>query len=121
MSKHAALFAVAFIVLIAALCYAQVNLSGGGPLPTLTGTTSSIGGGALLAGACATGTVAITGSTTGMPVAVAPSAGTDPTNGGVLGVAWEGRVSSNGTVTVSVCAPIAGTPTAAAYNVRVIQ
>lgn len=87
----------------------------------LTGTTGSIGGGVLVAGACATGTVAITGSTTSMTVTVSPAAGVDPTNGGVLGVSWDGRVSANGTVTVSVCTPIAGTPTAANYNVRVIQ
>lgn len=87
----------------------------------LSGTTGSIGGGLLVAGACATGTVAITGSTTSMTVTVSPAAGVDPTNGGVLGVSWDGRVSANGTVTVSVCTPIAGTPTAATYNVRVIQ
>lgn len=88
---------------------------------TLSGTTGSIGGGLLVAGACATGTVAVTGSTTSMTVTVSPAAGVDPTNGGVLGVSWDGRVSANGTVTVSVCTPIAGTPTAATYNVRVIQ
>lgn len=39
----------------------------------LTGTTGSIGGGALLAGACVSGTVAVTGSTTAMTVSVTPN------------------------------------------------
>lgn len=119
--KHVRLIIILAFAAFLIPAFAEMNISGGGSLPTLVGTTSSIGGGALLAGACATGTVAVIGSTTGMPVVAAPAAGTDPTNGGVLGVAWEGRVSVNGTVTVSVCAPIAGTPAAAAYNVRVIQ
>jgi hypothetical protein len=86
---------------------------------TLSGTTSSIGGGALLAGACATGTAIVTGATTSMAVSVSPAGGVDPTNGAVLGVSWNARVSAANTVTVSVCSPIAGTPAAAAYNVRV--
>ena len=58
---------------------------------------------------------------TGMAVVVSPSGGIDPTNNNVLGATWEGFVSSPNTVTVKVCAPVAGTPAAAAYNVRVIQ
>lgn len=85
----------------------------------LSGTTGSIGGGALLAGACATGTVTVTGATTSMAAVASPAAGVDPSNGGVLGVAIDARVSSANTVTVSVCSPIAGTPTAATYAVRV--
>lgn len=81
----------------------------------LTGTTTSIGGSALAAGACASGTVSITNSTTAMAVAVSPV-----TNPGT-GFTWQGYVSAAGTVTVEVCAISAGTPTASTYNVRVIQ
>jgi hypothetical protein len=81
----------------------------------LAGTTTSIGGGALTAGACTTGTVAVTSASTGMAVAVSPV--TDPGTS----ITWEGFVSSAGTVTVRVCALIAATPTAVAYNVRVLQ
>lgn len=83
--------------------------------PALSGTTSSIGGGALLAGACASGTVAVTNSTTAMAVAATPV--TYPGDGAY----WMGYVSTNGTVTVKVCAAVALTPSASTYNVRVIQ
>jgi hypothetical protein len=83
--------------------------------PVLAGTTGSIGGGALGAGACTTGTVAVTSSTTAMAVAVSPVA--DPGTS----VSWQGFVSSAGTVTVRVCALVATTPTATTYNVRVLQ
>jgi hypothetical protein len=82
---------------------------------TLSGTTGSIGGSALTAGQCASGTVSVSGSTTSMTVSVSPN--TYPGDGFIP---W-GYVSSSGTVTVKVCAELAGTPTASTYNVRVIQ
>lgn len=87
-----------------------------GNLP-LSGTSASIGGTALAGGACASGTVAVTGATTSMAVVVSPAGGTSPGTGFI----WHGYVSSSGTVTVQVCAVVAGTPAAATYNVRVIQ
>lgn len=78
-------------------------------------TTGSIGGGALLAGACASGTVAVTNSTTAMVVTASPV--TYPGDGAY----WMAYVSTAGTVTVKVCAAVALTPTASAYNVRVLQ
>ncbi len=81
----------------------------------LSGTTPAIGGGALLAGACASDTVAVTSSTTAMSVSVTPV--TYPGDG----VTWSGYVSSAGTVTVKVCGIIAVTPTSSTYNVRVLQ
>ena len=83
----------------------------------LTGTTGSIGGSALTAGTCASGTVGVTSSTTAMAVAVSPV--TYPGDA----FTWEGYVSTAGTVTVKVCPNLAagGTPTASTYNVRVIQ
>jgi hypothetical protein len=81
----------------------------------LSGTTGSIGGSALLAGQCSTGTVSITGATTGMAVVATPV--TYPTAGNF----WQSYVSSAGTVTVAVCAAVADTPTATTYNVRVLQ
>lgn len=83
--------------------------------PNLSATTSSIGGSALAAGACSTGTAAVTGATTSMSVVATPV-----TYPGAP-YYWSGYVSAAGTVTVTVCAAIAGTPIASAYNVRVIQ
>ena len=80
-----------------------------------SGTTGSIGGGALLAGACTSGTVAVAVATTAMGVVATPSAYPGD------GIWWEGYVSSAGTVTVKVCAAVAATPSAETYNVRVIQ
>lgn len=85
------------------------------PCGTLTGTTGSIGGGALLAGACTSGTVAVTNAATNMAVQVSPN--TYPGDG-IYETAY---VSPAGTVIVKVCAAIAATPTAGTYNVRVIQ
>ncbi len=84
----------------------------GTPIRAVTG---SIGGGALGAGACASGTVAVVGSTTGQAVQASPE--TYPGDG----FSWSGYVSAAGTVTVNVCALVAATPGATAYNVRVLQ
>lgn len=92
-----------------------LTVKGATVLGNLVGTSSSIGGSALAAAACATGTVSISGATTAMAVAVSPVA-----NPGT-GYVWEGYVSAAGTATVNVCAIAAGTPTATTYNVRVIQ
>lgn len=81
----------------------------------LSGTSGSIGGGALLAGACTSGTVSITGATTSMVAIAAPN--TYPGDGNI----WSAQVTSANTVTVRVCAVIASTPTASTYNVRVIR
>ena len=84
-------------------------------LPSLAGTSGSLGGSALSAGGATTGTVNVPGATTSMAVVVTPSA--YPGNG----VDWAGYVSSSGVVTVVITAIIAVTPTATTYNVRVIQ
>jgi hypothetical protein len=81
----------------------------------LTGTTGSIGGSALAVGACTSGTVNVTGATTSMTAVATPV--TYPGDG----MLWRPYVSAAGVVTVKVCAYVAGTPTASAYNVRVIQ
>ncbi len=84
------------------------------PVP-LAGTTGSIGGSALTAGGCASGTATITGATTSMVPKSSPN--TYPGDGMV----WESYMSAANTVTVKVCAVTAGTPAASTYNVRVIQ
>lgn len=91
--------------------------SSGSPVaaPALVGTTPSIGGAALLAGAAASNTVNVAGATTGMAVSVTPV--TYPGDG----VVWSGYVSSPGVVTVKVTGVIAVTPVASTYNVRVTQ
>jgi hypothetical protein len=83
----------------------------------ITGTTSSIGGSALAAGVCITGTASVSGVSTAMAVAVSPAA--DPGTG----FTWNAWVSSTTTVTVRVCniSGASATPTAETYNVRVSQ
>lgn len=83
--------------------------------PILTGTTGSIGGGALLAGACTSGTVSVTGAATSMTTIATPAS--YPGDGAM----WDSYVSTAGVVTVKVCAVVALTPSASAYNVRVVQ
>jgi len=80
----------------------------------LTGTSASIGGSALTAGQCASGTATISGVTTSMVAKADPN--TYPGDGYV----WQAYIASSGSVTVKVCAIAAGTPTASTYNVRVI-
>ncbi len=82
----------------------------------LTGTTGSIGGSALTAGTCTSGTATVTGATTSMAVIATPA--TYPGDG----ADWLPYVSAAGTVTVKVCNSTTGslTPTASTYNVRVI-
>jgi hypothetical protein len=91
------------------------NITANNVKPVLSGTTASIGGGALLAGGCSTGTVTVTGATTSMAVVASPT--TYPG----AGAYWQAYVSSANTVTVGVCATIALTPTASTYNVRILQ
>jgi len=81
----------------------------------LSGISSSIGGSALASGACSSSTISITGSTTSMGVNITPN--TYPGDN----FYYRGYVSTNGTVTIKVCASVAGTPTSSTYNVRVIQ
>lgn len=80
-----------------------------------SGTTSSIGGSALTAGNCSSGTVTVAGAAPGMPVTVSTS------NGTFLGGSFnlQASVTSANTVTVNVCAVVAGTPTAETYVVNV--
>ncbi len=92
-----------------------LTLAGLAVLPYLSGTTGTITPGALLAGACGSGTATVTGVTTGMSLAATPV--TYPGDG----TYWLAYVSGANTVTVKVCVAVAGTPGATAYNVRAIQ
>jgi hypothetical protein len=105
------------IALWSGSCSSSTFLNGAGACaaPTLSGTSSSIGGGALAAGACASTTVTVTGAATTMAVEASPVA--DPGTGNY----WQAFVSSSNTVTVRICAAVADTPTATTYNVRVLQ
>jgi hypothetical protein len=82
--------------------------------PSLSGTTGTIAGTALL-GTCDTGRVSIPGATMGMPVAVSTTTGADI--GGAFNV--RASVTATNVITVYVCGR--GTPASLAYNVRVIQ
>jgi len=79
----------------------------------LTGTTGSIGGSALSAGACTTGTASVTGAVVGHPVAVSASDGSLPNGLLILSAA----VTTTNTVTVQLCATASVTPVAKTYNV----
>ncbi|MGA8730307.1 MAG: hypothetical protein WB608_16250 [Terracidiphilus sp.] len=85
----------------------------------LTGTTGSIGGGALLVNTCATGTATVTDISSAMAISVTPVA--DPNASTTQDYDWYGYMSGTNTVTVKVCALVAGTPAATTYNVRAIQ
>jgi hypothetical protein len=91
------------------------NPATGWKTAVLNGTSASIGGSALVAGACASGTATVTGAATTMAVASSPV--TYPGDG----FDWHSYVAAAGTVTVKVCAIVAGTPAASAYNVRVLE
>jgi hypothetical protein len=90
---------------------------GGFAVAPLAGTTASIGGSAITAGNCSTGTATIAGAATTMTAQATPA-----TYPGAP-FFWNAYVSGSNTVTVSVCTNFAtgGTPTASTYNVRVLQ
>jgi hypothetical protein len=89
---------------------------GGTPVATtIAGISPSVGGSALAAGACSLVSSSFTGASVGMAVMATPN--TYPGDA----FYWRAWVPSTGTVNVTVCAAIAGTPTASTYNVRVIQ
>jgi len=89
-----------------------------GPMSAvLKGTTGSIGGGALLVGASASGTATVTGATTGM---VCDAQASDGTNMATVGAAVSCTVTATNTATVNVVAIIALTPASKTYTVRVI-
>lgn len=93
----------------------KVQINGASLNPVLAGTTGSIGGGALTVGTCTSGTATVASSTTGMAVAASPVSYPGD------GIYWVAYVSGAGTVTVKVCATASLTPSASAYNVRVLQ
>jgi hypothetical protein len=81
----------------------------------LWGTSGNLGGSALVAGACSSATVAVTGALAGMDAHATPS--TYPGDG----FYWTAFINAANVVTVRVCAVVAGTPTASVYNVRVVM
>jgi hypothetical protein len=79
----------------------------------LAGVTNSFGGSPLLLGACATGAATVTGSLKNMPFKVTRTDGT------FIGGNFQlnATVITPGTVTVNICAVVAGTPPAGTYTV----
>lgn len=89
---------------------------GGSPVTApLSGTTGAIGGSVLLAGACSSGNVTVTGVTTAMAIVATPSVYPGD------GATWMGYPASANLVTVKVCAIVSATPGTSTYNVRAIQ
>jgi hypothetical protein len=84
-------------------------------LQALPGTTGSIGGSTITAGACANGTASVANAVVGHPVAVSASDGTLPNPLILLSAA----VTSANTVSVQLCAVADVTPVAKTYNVVV--
>ncbi len=80
-------------------------------LITLNGTTGSIGGAPLLAGACSSDTAAVSGALNSMNCAATPV--TYPGDA----IVWKAYVSAPDVVTVKVCAMVDATPTASIYHV----
>lgn len=106
---------IAAVVFAAFPAYADFFGGSAPPLVPLSATSASIGGGALLAGACTTTVTTVTGATVGMVVVAIPN-----TYPGV-GNLWNSYVSAANTVTTQICAIIAATPTASTYNLRILQ
>ncbi|HVP55913.1 MAG TPA: hypothetical protein VMU45_13055, partial [Candidatus Eisenbacteria bacterium] len=79
----------------------------------LSGTTTSIGGFALAAGDCTSGTASVVGAVVGHPVSVSASDGSLPNGFIILSAA----VTSANTVTVQLCATGDVTPPTNTYNV----
>lgn len=87
-----------------------------GNTPTLSGTSSSIGGILLNAGFAIVTTINIPGARVGMPVSVSP------TNPDVAAAyPYDAFVSSDNIVTVIVRSIVLGVPPVSSYNVKVIQ
>lgn len=95
---------------------ANTTIGGVVPLLQLSGTTGSIGGSALTAGSCSTGTATVPGAVVGNPVAVGASDGTLPNPL----VSLSGSVTAAGTVSVQVCAIAPVTPASKTYNVNAL-
>lgn len=85
-------------------------------LPTLTGTTASIGGTPLAVGQCARGTVTIAGAQAGMVGTAAAYDGSYQS-----GFTVQALGTASNMATVNVCAVAAGTPAPKTYNVRLLQ
>lgn len=84
----------------------------------VSGTTGSIGGGALVVGTPATGTATLNGVAAGRPCIAMPSDGTSLTSvGSGLGITVGCALTSSGTATVYVGVAVAGTPAAKTYTV----
>jgi hypothetical protein len=86
---------------------------------TYIATTASIGGSALAANACASGTVTVPGLVTGQNVSIDVRPLTDPNAAGTISYTWYGYISAANTVTVKECAVAAGTPAATTFRVSV--
>jgi len=82
----------------------------------MSGSTGTITGTLLAVGGCDSGTATVTGATPGQNVIA------NTTDGSFLGGSFQviSNVSSSNTVTVNVCAVVAGTPASKAFNVKVI-
>ena len=84
---------------------------------TSTLVSASIGGGALLAGACATATSSVDSSYSTSTTAVIMTPQVYPGDG----VFWHAYISAIGVLTEKVCEAVAGTPTASSYVLKLIK
>jgi hypothetical protein len=86
-------------------------------LGTSYATTTALGGGALLAGACAsvTTTTGVSGLSSTTAMVTTPQS--DPGDG----FFWNSIVMSATSIKTRVCASVAGTPTSSLYNIKIIN
>jgi hypothetical protein len=82
-------------------------------------STVTVGGGALLAGACSSATATVNGALPKMAVILNPES--DPIPALTAGISVHAWVSSANTVTVRECALLALTPNSVTWDITVIQ
>lgn len=116
MKRLVIFFVLCAVAMLGGQQYSAYNMSSTSlPVAPLTGTTGSIGGGVLIAGAANTTTVTVAGATTGQTCSVSAQGGVDIG----VGAAVQCWVSSANTVTVRETAIIGLTPAASTFRVTV--
>jgi len=80
-------------------------------------TTASLGGSALLAGACSSVTSSIDSTVTSSTAAFVTTPQTFPG----AGAYWSSYLSAPSVLTTEVCEPVAATPVASLYNIKIIK
>lgn len=105
------------VTVLGTLAVSKLQIAGKTVAPDLRGMTNPIGGSRLDVGSCAKQQLQVPGAQTSMVAQVSPVDGVDPGDAFYL----RGYVSSEGIVTVKVCAAVGGVPRVTRYVVRVTE